>query len=101
MGLVDKSDNVEELRGLQKEINGINAEIRDIEGMVEALPKDDPDQRTAAVTGKIPGVVVASSVTPPKNAKPMRKAWNTGKHSSSTLHEELLSLLNSATTKAH
>lgn len=64
MGLVDKSDNVEELRGLQKEIDGLNAEIRDIQGMIDALPDEsptDPDQRTAAVNGEIPGVVSSSA----------------------------------------
>lgn len=66
MDLVDKSDNVEELRGLQKEIDGINAEIRDIEGMVEALPKDEPATRTAAVNGEIPGIVIS-------NAKPQEQ----------------------------
>ena len=66
MGLVDKSDNVEELRCLQKEIDGINAEIRDIEGMFEALPKDEPATRTAAVNGEIPGIVIS-------NAKPQEQ----------------------------
>lgn len=65
MKLVDESNDVEELRKLQKEIEDINKEIRDIQGMIDELPDEtdpvDPDQRTAAVNGEIPGVVTSSA----------------------------------------
>lgn len=61
MKLVDASNDVEELRGLQKEIESLNTEIRDIQGMIDELPEEEEkeEERTAAVNGKIPGVVVA------------------------------------------
>lgn len=64
MKLVDTSNDVEELRNLQKEIDGLNAEIRDIQGMVDELPEEDNtevNERTAVVNGEIPGVVVTNA----------------------------------------
>ncbi len=64
--LVDKSNDVEELRKLQKEIETLNAEIRDIQGMIDELPEEDNtevNERTAAVNGEIPGVVVSGANT--------------------------------------
>ena len=56
--LVKTSNDVEELRKLQKEIEGINEEIRKFEEMIDELPKEDEtNERTAAVNGEIPGVV--------------------------------------------
>lgn len=66
MKLVDESNDVEELRKLQKEIGTLNAEIRDIQGMIDELPEDDNtevNERTAAVNGEIPGVVVSGANT--------------------------------------
>lgn len=66
MKLVDESNDVEELRKLQKEIETLNAEIRDIQGMINELPEDDNtevNERTAAVNGEIPGVVVSGANT--------------------------------------
>jgi len=61
MALVDKSDNVEELRSLQTEIEGFNTEIRSIEEMINELPGEDVNERTAAVNGEIPGIVSANT----------------------------------------
>lgn len=69
LDLVEKSNNVEELRKLQKEIEALNAEIRDIQGMIDELPDEgnaEVNERTAAVNGEIPGVVVSSSKTQEK-----------------------------------
>lgn len=62
--LVDKSNDVEELRKLQKEIEELNTEIRDIKVMIDELPEEDNEgqsQRTAAVNGEIPGVIVTNT----------------------------------------
>lgn len=62
LGAVDVSNDVEELRGLQKEIEALNTEIRSLEEMIEELPEEDEsteEERTAAVNGDIPGVVVS------------------------------------------
>lgn len=72
MKLVDESNDVEELRKLQKEIETLNAEIRDIQGMIDELPEDDNtevNERTAAVNGEIPGVVVSGA-----NAQEQRRS---------------------------
>lgn len=63
MKLVDDSNDVAELRNLQKEVETLNTEIRDIQGMIDELA-DDTDtvnERTAAVNGEIPGVVSAGA----------------------------------------
>lgn len=62
MKLVDEATDVKELRGLQKEVETLDAEIRDVQGMIDELPKDDkPAERTAAVNGEVPGVVVSNT----------------------------------------
>ena len=65
MKLVDESNDVEELRKLQKEIEDINKEIRDIQAMIDELPEEEGEGetnlRTAAVNGEIPGAVVSSA----------------------------------------
>lgn len=74
---VDKSDNVEELKGLQKEIDGINEDIRSIQDMIDKL-QDEAGERTAAVNGTIPGVVTAPQTTErstDKNDMEYRKAF--------------------------
>lgn len=60
MAVVDKSEKVEEVRALGVEIEAINTEIRSLEGMIADLP-DEKDERTKAVNGEIPGVVVANA----------------------------------------
>ena len=60
MKLVDEAKDVEELRELQKEVETLDAEIRDVQGMIDELPKDDkPIERTAVVNGEVPGVVIS------------------------------------------
>ena len=62
MKLVDEAKDVEELRELQKEVETLDAEIRDVQGMIDELTKDDkPIERTAAVNGEVPGVVVSNT----------------------------------------
>ncbi len=65
MKLVDSADNVEELRALQKEVEAIDEEIRSLQAMIDELPKDDEKdetgERTAAVNGEIPGIVVSGA----------------------------------------
>lgn len=67
MKLVDAATDVEELRNLQKEVEGIDAEIRDIQAMVDELPDEGGEgdegttERTAAVTSEIPGIVVTGA----------------------------------------
>lgn len=56
----DVTTDIEELRNLNKELDGVNEEIRKLQEMVDELPAEE-DERTAAVTGEIPGVVQASA----------------------------------------
>ena len=69
----DTVTEVEELRKLNKELDGVNEEIRKIQEMIDELPEEkdpaDPDQRTAAVNGEVPGVVKSSA-----KAQEQRKA---------------------------
>lgn len=62
---VEASNDVAELRNLNKELDTLNAEIRSLQEMLDSLPQeanpDDPDQRTAAVNGEIPGIVVTNA----------------------------------------
>lgn len=65
MKLVDSSNDVEELRKLQKEIDGINEEIRSLQTMIDELPEEDNtevNERTAAVNGEIPGIVTTNAI---------------------------------------
>lgn len=60
MAEVDKSTDVAELRGLQTELQAIDAEIRDLQALIDGLDEsiDDPaNERTTAVTSTIPGIV--------------------------------------------
>ena len=63
MAQVDESEKVEEVRRLGAELDTINTEIRSLEEMINALPAeiDEKDERTAAVNGEIPGIVVSSA----------------------------------------
>lgn len=65
---VEKSTDVEELRTLGKELDGLNEEIRSLQEMIDAVPEKtdpaDPDGRTAAVNGQVPGMVVAGAKVP-------------------------------------
>ena len=61
---VDVSNDVEELRSLQKEIEALNKEIRSLEEMIDELPEDEEnneEERTSVVNGEIPGIVVSGS----------------------------------------
>ena len=72
----DTVTEVEELRKLNKELDGVNEEIRKLQEMIDELPDEknpaNPDQRTAAVNGEVP-VVVATSA----KAQEQRKAPDT------------------------
>ncbi|NLB52080.1 MAG: phage major capsid protein [Syntrophomonadaceae bacterium] len=70
MAKAEASNDVAELRALNTELDGLNEEIRSLKEMIAGMPDDaaagdpaadDPDQRTAAVTGQIPGVVTAGA----------------------------------------
>ena len=72
--LANKTENPEELRKLIGELDLINNEIRDINGMIDEI-KDESDgnegdynERTAAVNGEIPAVVQASVANEKKNS---------------------------------
>ena len=60
--LAETVTEVEELRKLNKELDGVNEDARKLQEMIDELPDEtDPDQRTAAVNGEIPGVVKTSA----------------------------------------
>ena len=73
MKLVDAAGEVEELRKLQKEVETIDTELRDIQAMIDELPKEEGEegqiQRTAAVNGETPGIVSTNA-----NAQEQRKS---------------------------
>ena len=62
MNEVDKATEVSELRALQSSVEAIDEEIRNLQSMIDELPdeSDPTNERTAAVNGEIPGVVVAN-----------------------------------------
>jgi len=55
----DKSTDVTELRGLNAEVDTINAEIRSLQEMIDGITETPANERTAAVNGTIPGVVAS------------------------------------------
>ena len=55
----DKSTDVAELRGLNTELDALNAEIRSLQEMIDGLVDEPTNERTAAVNSEIPGVVIA------------------------------------------
>lgn len=55
-------ESVTELRSINTEIDTLNAEIRDMEGMLSAIDDDEPSLRTQVVNGEVPGVIVAGAV---------------------------------------
>lgn len=60
--LAETVTDVEELRKLNKELDGVNEDTRKLQEMVDALPEEDgADERTAAVNGTIPGIVSTSA----------------------------------------
>lgn len=61
MAEVDKAEKVEEVRALGAELEAINTEIRSLEEMIAEIKDESTNERTAAVNGEIPSVVVASN----------------------------------------
>lgn len=60
--LAETVTEVEELRKLNKELDGVNEDARKLQEMVDALPEEDgADERTAVVNGVIPGIVSTSA----------------------------------------
>ena len=53
---IEASDSVEEIKRYSAELDTLNGEIRDLEGMLNAIPSEE-EARTAAVTAPIPDVV--------------------------------------------
>ncbi len=64
---VDKATEVQALRALQTEIEAIDEEIRSLQAMIDELPDEGGEgdegttERTAAVNGEIPGIVVSGA----------------------------------------
>jgi HK97 family phage major capsid protein len=56
--------DVAQLRAINNEMDSLNEEIRELQALADSIPDTpsaDPDGRTAAVTGQIPGVVQAGA----------------------------------------
>lgn len=53
---IQASDSVEDIKRYSAELDKLNSEIRDLEGMLKDIP-EDTEARTAAVTAPIPSVV--------------------------------------------
>ena len=65
-----KADDIDvaTLRSINAELDALNAEIRELQEMADAMPdepetpaNDDTDGRTAAVNGQIPGIVISNA----------------------------------------
>jgi HK97 family phage major capsid protein len=57
-------EDVATLRSLNAELDGLNEEIRQLQEMADNMPNEtDPDGRTAAVTGQVPGVVISNTAS--------------------------------------
>ena len=56
--LAEKVTDVEELRKLNKELDGVNEDASSLQTMIDELPKEN--ERTAVVNGSVPGVVATS-----------------------------------------
>lgn len=71
----DTCEDVTQLRAINAEMDTLNDEIRSLQEMADALPDDadpnatDPDGRTAAVTGQVPGMVTAGATQTPATAR--------------------------------
>jgi len=75
---VDKADKVEEVRALGTDLEAINVEIRSLEDMIAEIKDEPTNERTAAVNGETPGVVmtgVAESRTVDTDDMEYRKAF--------------------------
>lgn len=63
----EKSDKVEDLRQLNKDLDEVNKEIRSLEELLNELPEEqdpaDPEGRTAAVNRSTPGIVSANAAS--------------------------------------
>ena len=72
--LAETVTDVEELRKLNKELDGVNEDARKLQEMINELPEEkdpaDPDQRTAAVNGEVPGVVKNSAKSQEQRKSP-------------------------------
>lgn len=60
--LIQKSESIEEIRSFTAEAEKVNAEIRDIEDLLNNLPSEE-EARTAAVTAEAPAVVKDTAST--------------------------------------
>jgi HK97 family phage major capsid protein len=62
-------EDVATLRSINTEMDSLNEEIRSLQELADGIPDSaDPDQRTAAVSGHIPGVVAASTTAQTRTA---------------------------------
>ncbi len=106
---VENSNDINELRSLDKELTELVGEIKMLEEMTdENQGGADPDGRTAAVTGQIPGVVVSgarSQSTSNRGVKPIgnelelrsiQKFLTTGMSSLTDTEQRALSVSGSA-----
>lgn len=67
----DACEDVAELRAMNAELDTLNEEIRSLQELVDGIPDEaDPDGRTAAVTGQVPGVVTAGAAATQRKAEP-------------------------------
>lgn len=58
----DTCEDVTTLRSINAEMDLLNEEIRSLQELANEMPDDtDPDGRTAAVTGQVPGAVVSGA----------------------------------------
>lgn len=65
-------EDVAELRSINAELDGLNEEIRSLQELADSIPDvnpNDPDGRTAAVNGQIPGIVQSGIPAQTRTAK--------------------------------
>lgn len=70
-GQINTCEDVTQLRAMSAELDTLNEEIRNLQTMIDSIPDEtatpnaDPDGRTAAVNGQIPGIVASGAVVVP------------------------------------
>ena len=75
---VENSNNIQELRSLEKDLTELNDEIRALEGMINEGQggADYQSERTRAINGEIPGVVISGAISQSRSNKEVNNMHN-------------------------
>lgn len=75
---VENSNNIQELRSLEKDLTELSDEIRALEGMINEGQggADYQSERTRAINGEIPGVVISGAISQSRSNKEVKSMHN-------------------------